>query len=340
MCLNKEITIAGGGLAGLSLGVGLRKRGVPVVLHEAGRYPRHRVCGEFISGVKVSTLQALGVAEDLADAERHVHAQWFREGERLFAGKMPAAALGISRHRLDERLRNRLVALGGDVLEGSRCVRASREGLVWAAGRLPKKGGWLGLKCHLLEFPMGFELEMHLGSNGYAGLVPVEEGRVNVCALFKLDRAREGEGSGLLLDYLRQGGNGDLAERIVGAEVDESSFLGVSAFELGWQGADASLCTVGDAEGMIPPFTGNGMSMAFESAELALEPLWKWSEGELSWADSIRVIHTNARRKFRRRMASAMALHKLLLDGRGQRLVSAVSKTGFLPFRPLLSLVR
>lgn len=339
-CLKKGITIAGGGLAGLSLAVGLRKHGVPVVVHEAGRYPRHRVCGEFISGVKPSTLEALGVAEDLADAQRNVRAMWFREGDELLDAKMPDAALGISRYRLDERLRDRLIAEGGAVEEGSRCVRESREGLVWAAGRLPRKGGWIGLKCHLLDFPMRSELEMHLGSNGYAGLAPIEDGRVNVCGLFKLDRATKGEGSGLLLDYLRHGGNGELSGRIESACVDESSFLGVSAFELGWQGGDESLCTLGDAEGMIPPFTGNGMSMAFESAELALEPLIHWSQGGLAWEMAVRMIHDAARRKFRRRVASAMALHKVLLDARGQRLISAISKTGLLPFRPLLSLVR
>ena len=31
----KEVTIAGGGLAGLSLGIALRGAGVPVTLHEA-----------------------------------------------------------------------------------------------------------------------------------------------------------------------------------------------------------------------------------------------------------------------------------------------------------------
>src|SRR5580693_8216081 len=50
MSPRKPITIVGGGLAGLALGIGLRQRDVPATIWEAGHYPRHRVCGEFISG--------------------------------------------------------------------------------------------------------------------------------------------------------------------------------------------------------------------------------------------------------------------------------------------------
>ena len=45
------VQIIGGGLAGLTLGLGLRQRDVPVTIHEAGNYPRHRVCGEFSNGI-------------------------------------------------------------------------------------------------------------------------------------------------------------------------------------------------------------------------------------------------------------------------------------------------
>ena len=57
----KAITVIGGGLAGLTLGIGLRQCGVPVTIWEAGRYPRHRVCGEFISGNGQAVLERLGL---------------------------------------------------------------------------------------------------------------------------------------------------------------------------------------------------------------------------------------------------------------------------------------
>ena len=67
----KRISIVGGGLAGLSLGVALRRHGIPVILFEAGSYPRHRVCGEFISGLSKATLNTLGLQDLLHGAMSH-----------------------------------------------------------------------------------------------------------------------------------------------------------------------------------------------------------------------------------------------------------------------------
>ena len=64
----KAIHVIGGGLAGLTLGIGLRNRGVPVTISEAGEYPRHRVCGEFISGRGVEVLQRLQLTDLLVRA--------------------------------------------------------------------------------------------------------------------------------------------------------------------------------------------------------------------------------------------------------------------------------
>ena len=48
----QSVRIVGGGLAGLSLGIGLRRAGVSTEIFEAGDYPRHRVCGEFVTGLE------------------------------------------------------------------------------------------------------------------------------------------------------------------------------------------------------------------------------------------------------------------------------------------------
>ncbi len=336
----KETRIAGGGLAGLSLALGLRRAGVPVVLSEAGNYPRHRVCGEFISGASGATLEALGIAGALADARLHRTARWFRCGREILVTELPEPALGISRWRLDERLQRAFREAGGELRTGERLRRGPQEGLVWAGGRLPVKSDWIGLKCHAIGLTDAGGLEMHLGRNGYVGLSPVEDGRINVCGLFRVDRSMSRKGPELLLGYLKAGGHAELIERLESSEIDESSWCGVAGFHLGMQRAERELCAIGDAWGMIPPFTGNGMSMAFESAELALGPLHDWARGRVSWSETVHRVRERGERRFRRRLRSALALHKVLLPGRGQDLIELLATRGLLPFRPLLSLVR
>ncbi|RYD31255.1 MAG: hypothetical protein EOP87_15085 [Verrucomicrobiaceae bacterium] len=211
---------------------------------------------------------------------------------------------------------------------------------MWAAGRVPRRGPWIGLKAHICGLAMETDLEMHLGAHGYAGLARVEEGRVNVCGLFRVDRALSGQGKDLLDAYLRASGNGVLADRLRAATVDAESFCAVAGFELGRQKAAAGLCAIGDAESMIPPFTGNGMSMAFQAAELALNPLERWSHGGLRWDACVAEIREGLRRRFRLRLAAAQALHPLLLRRGGRDVIESIAAAGLLPFRPLLSLVR
>ena len=75
---------------------------------------------------------------------------------------------------------------GGLLCERSRQKPRSEDGLVWCAGRMPAKGRWIGLKCHVLGLELHADLEMHLASNGYVGLGKVEQEKVNVCGLFPI----------------------------------------------------------------------------------------------------------------------------------------------------------
>ncbi len=338
--LNQEVIIAGGGLAGLSLASGLRRSGVPVTILEAGSYPRHRVCGEFISGVSHQTLENLGIAALFADALRHRSVAWFSEGKLIHENQLAEAAMGISRYRLDERLRQHVAADQVTVRSHVRARPEPRDGFVWAAGRRPVLGKWLGLKAHVRNLPRSADLEMHSGGNGYAGLAEVEDGWTNVCGLFKMDRSIQASGADLLPAYLEAGGNRVLANSLREAEWREGSFSAVAGFELGRQIPVPGLLTLGDAESMIPPFTGNGMSMAFQAAECAVGPLADWSQGKRSWQEAANLVRASLTRKFRIRLTTAEMIHPFLLDAGGKSLIQSLSSARLFPFQRMLALVR
>jgi flavin-dependent dehydrogenase len=90
---------------------------------------------------------------------------------------------------------------------------------------------------------------------------------------------------------------------------------------------------------MIPPFTGNGMAMAFQSAELALDPLLAYARGHVGWLETCRETNHALRRRFRVRLASAGALHSFLLEPTRQRWLGAFNRAHLLPLRPLYSVL-
>jgi hypothetical protein len=342
MTLPRPIEIVGGGLAGLSLGLALRRASVPVTLLEAGLYPRHRVCGEFITGLSAATISTLGLASFLDDALHHQEVAWFipsisGEAPARFQS-LPSPALGLSRHVLDARLAAAFTAAGGTLKTNTRLASpAPAPGRVFATGRRRSRSPWLGLKIHALALSLTRDLELHLGDQAYVGLSRVENDRVNICGLF---RRRElcAKGPSLLLGYLQAAGLMTLAARIAAAPLDPASFCAVAAVGFDQDvpalvPADLLAPRLGDACAMIPPFTGNGMAMAFQSAETALDPLLAYAQGATDWAFACQCIHRALRHRFRLRLASAHLVHPFLFQPRRQRVLAALNRAHLLPLQ-------
>jgi 2-polyprenyl-6-methoxyphenol hydroxylase-like FAD-dependent oxidoreductase len=372
----KPITIIGGGLAGLTLGIGLRQRGIPVAIWEAGHYPRHRVCGEFISGRGLDVLTRLGLLESLvqAGALRAQTASFHATRTRSPLRPLPSPALCLSRFTLDALLAQHFRDLGGELGEKQRWREdGCFEGLVRANGRRlqPLENGWrwFGLKVHARNVPLAADLEMHVLPGGYVGLCRLKDGAVNVCGLFRRQAAHldtstgartfqsaatsEGpadSGDGVLpggvpsllrtgmsarqaaavesraprrapahdptqhwSETLRGHPGTSLRERLAAAVFDQDSFCSVAGLSLRPQRAAArGECCIGDALTMIPPVTGNGMSMAFESAGLALDPLSAYSRGEAFWTQARQSVARACDAAFSRRLAWARWLHWMM----------------------------
>jgi len=129
-----DVIIVGGGPAGASASVHLATRGARVLLLEREKFPRPKLCGEFISPECLGHFARLGVLEEMLSAggaqiaETQFFAQsgrrtgvpsaWFGQG----AGVFESAALGLSRAEMDERLLSRARAVSVEVLEEAQVV--------------------------------------------------------------------------------------------------------------------------------------------------------------------------------------------------------------------------
>jgi 2-polyprenyl-6-methoxyphenol hydroxylase-like FAD-dependent oxidoreductase len=165
---------------------------------------------------------------------------------------------------------------------------------------------------------------MHLAHNGYVGLTRLPENEVDVCGLFrrsvngKAARGKQTPSNSTNLPHgwqiaFDENPPTELCNRLAKASIDQPSACSVGGLSLRPQrAADLSELCIGDALTMTPPVTGNGMSMAFESAELAIEPLVSYSQGKLDWPQAHQAVAQACDRAFARRLAWARALQWMM----------------------------
>lgn len=320
--------IIGGGLAGLGLGIALRRRGVPVTLHEAGRYPRHRVCGEFMTSLDQDTKETLGLHDILLRARRATGVSWCEEGERDIRHSLKQPALCLSRHALDQAMAEVFAQSGGVLQTNSRAEDNPKEGRVRANGRSPRTASpWVGLKQHFRGLETGNDLEVHLGRGGYIGLTKVENGAVNVCGLLRRGHADLRQP---MADIALQCGFRSLSRRISSAVAVPGSLCSIAGLDYRRIPRDGSL-RIGDRGAMIPPFTGHGMTMALQGAVEAAGPLEAWSRGRTGWSAVCAAVAAAQKRRFRIRLLTGRLFHPLLLSSSARRTARGMHSVGLLP---------
>ncbi|MCD8534246.1 MAG: hypothetical protein LR011_05425, partial [Verrucomicrobia bacterium] len=178
---------------------------------------------------------------------------------------------------------------------------------------LPHKK-WVGLKAHLTHTPPIDHLQLHRVPLGYIGVSPIENGHINVCGLFDFTSLHP-KPDNLHATLLGSLDHSPLGTLIRSGTLESDSFCSISNLNL----IPASLHSlphewrIGDSFSMIPPFTGNGMSMAMESARIALPYVLNAFLRQASWSTQRTHFHQRLSRHFRPRLTAAHYLHKSLL---------------------------
>ena len=120
----------GAGLAGSGIAAALAQRDWDVLLVERDHFPRHKVCGEFLSPEAQHSLQAFGLLEEVA-ALGPVSlraAAITTPGGATVEMALPADAWGLSRYALDAHLADAVERRGGQVWQGAAVTSTAREG--------------------------------------------------------------------------------------------------------------------------------------------------------------------------------------------------------------------
>jgi flavin-dependent dehydrogenase len=321
----RKIHIIGGGVSGLALGIKLQQIGVDSLISEAGTYPRHRVCGEFLSGKGIQLLHLLGLYDPFMTEGAvlaHTIKCYTSESESPIL-PLNEPALCLSRYSMDKIMASRYRALGGELKLKQRCpmrLHTRETGTVFATGRLPnlkRETALLGYKWHVENLTLEADLEMHFTPLGYVGLCRVEHNKVNICGLTKV----KGTSMNIKKEwrhFLNQNLHHRRREAVMNSEIVPTSvcFTSGLSYPITTPRIGDGAIQIGDLGACIPPLTGNGMSMAMESAMMSAQILKSYHEGSTNWQNAVFTIQRQSQKHFRRRLICANPMHHLLMSSR------------------------
>ena len=145
-----DVIIVGGGPAGASAAIHLAQSGACVLLVEQEKFPRAKLCGEFITPECLAHFARLGALDSLSGAGGAAVREtifYTRGGRRVsvpsawLGGGPRGGALGLSRAEMDLRLLTRAREAGVEVLEGASVAGLALEGGRVRGVRLSAAGG-------------------------------------------------------------------------------------------------------------------------------------------------------------------------------------------------------
>ncbi|TMU56591.1 NAD(P)/FAD-dependent oxidoreductase [Flagellimonas algicola] len=297
---NTDVLIIGGGLAGLTAAVDLASKGIQVVVVEKKTYPRHKVCGEYVSNEVKPYLEHLGMDFATLSLPQIDTLQLSTQLGKSVSVKLPLGGFGMSRYALDNQLyqlalRNSVefvfstvtavdfkedefeVSLASKSIQRAKVVlgafgkRSNLDEKFQLRGR-HQKSPWLGVKCHYHYdgHPKNL-VSLHNFQGGYAGLSQVEESVLNLCYLVRYDSFKR---AGNIHEFNRQVlcRNPYLKQFLEKAKPIFDYPLSIAQISFGKKLTVANhILMCGDSAGMIHPLCGNGMAMAMHAAKMASE---------------------------------------------------------------------
>lgn len=299
--MKTDIVIIGGGLAGLVSAIHLSKAGISVILIEKNEYPRHKVCGEYISNEVLPYLQYLEADPLTIGAKKINRLLISTTGGKTIETKLPLGGFGISRYTLDYFLSRKAVANNCTILKDAvtdvvftdEIFRiTTKEGkeitakaVIGAYGKRSKldavlnrefiknKSPFVAVKTHLKgAFPEDL-VALHNFKGGYCGISQVENGNLNVCFLanyktFQQYKNIETYQQEVLYKnrHLKTIFETSTPVFPQPLSISQISFSNKSPIE-------NHMLMCGDAAGMIHPLSGNGMAIAIHSGKIAAELL-------------------------------------------------------------------
>ncbi len=342
--MNSNIIIIGGGLAGLTAAIHLSKIGLGVTVIEKNSFPKHKVCGEYISNEVLPYLNWLGINPEDFGAVSISNLVFSNVSGRTIKTKLPLGGFGISRYALDFHLYQKAITNGCEFMyqnvtdvafandlftvtmaDGtqlqSRIVLGAfgkRSNLDIKMNRkfIEKSSPWLAVKSHYKGKIDSNIVGLHNFRGGYCGVSMVEDEKINICYLANFESFKKHKN---IEDYQQNvlSENPNLKE-VFQFEQLFNSPLTISQISFDKKDAvENHVLMIGDTAGLIHPLCGNGMAMAIHSAKLAAECTQRFIESKFALREIFEKEYTQLYKStFSSRLQMGRSLGKMLANER------------------------
>ncbi|REG97976.1 NAD(P)/FAD-dependent oxidoreductase [Flavobacterium aquicola] len=309
MDVSKGIIIVGGGLAGLTAAIHLSKIGLKVIVFEKNEYPKHKVCGEYISNEITPYLDWLSLDISELNPTQISKLEFSTADGKMIHCDLPLGGFGVSRYALDAFLYQKAIQNGCEIIQDTVedivfendvfTVSTSNSRKITSAivigafgkrsvldqklkrGFVSKKSGWLAVKAHYSgEFPNDL-VGLHNFEGGYCGVSKVENNAVNICYLVSYDSFKKYKN---IEDFQNQivVKNPHLKVIFETTKMLFEAPLTISQVSFDKKELiEGHILMIGDTAGLIHPLCGNGMAMAIHSAKILSELIEKLHKNEI-----------------------------------------------------------
>ncbi len=356
MIHNSHIVIIGGGLAGLTSAIHLAKMQIPVTLIEKETYPKHKVCGEYISNEVVPYLDFLGIKLKDLDIVGISQLQISTKNGKLIKSKLPLGGFGVSRYRLDHHLWITAKKLGVQLINDqvinvdfqrdTFLVHTSNNGIFYtdyvigAYGKRSildknlhrdfsqRKSPWLAVKAHYGSKFDSDTVALHNFEGGYCGLSVVENNAVNACYLVNYESFKKYKD---IVSFEKNilYKNPYLKDFFENSEMLFRKHITISQINFDpKKPLEQGVFMIGDAAGLIHPLCGNGMAMAIQSAKILCDLFVANNVSKQYSRQEMELMYAKEWNKaFSKRLYAGRVLQKVLLHNGFQQIAQKVAKT-------------
>lgn len=339
-----DCAILGGGVAGLSLAILLARSGKKAILFEKEDYPFHKVCGEYISNESIPFLESLGIVfknQNLPD----IHKLLLSSPSGIsIECPLSIGGTGLSRYELDNQLFSIALKEGVEILTKTKVLNIEFKNdlfetttaterfysttAVAAFGknanidvklnrkfRAEKENSfYIAAKYHIYaDFFDKTQVEMHNFPGGYCGLSAIEDNKINMSYISKVHNLK------------KEGGIHNMEKNILSVNpylkkyFDKGTFifekpLTISHLYFGIKDTVSNhIIMVGDAAGNIAPLSGNGMSIALQSAKLSFESIMLYLNNRVTLTEMENHYTKNYYNSFSKRIWTAKQVNRVSL---------------------------